>query len=168
MSGRLDHIIVGVLIAGAIAITGCGGGGGDGGGSANQLTAAIDLPATDKKVAVGIPLTFTATVTGGIEPVTISWDFGYGGFSSSSEDPGRVPFPAVGEFTVMLTVSDAEGTTLSDMRTITTFGDGVSGAYVFARSVPDAPPGSMLLLAKPVPKPAPDSVVVECPVLDCT
>jgi PKD repeat protein len=85
-----------------------------------EPVAAISSPDADVTVTVGGSVDLNGTVSGGNAPFTHSWDFNDSRFALyTEEDPGSVTFKNTGVFTVIYTVTDADGDTSSASRTIT-------------------------------------------------
>jgi PKD repeat protein len=63
---------------------------------------------TDEPQCPGMPVTFTAIVTGGAAPYAYDWDFGDGRGTSVQENP-QYSYADAGRYTVQLTVSDGSG-----------------------------------------------------------
>ncbi|HJY10844.1 MAG TPA: PKD domain-containing protein, partial [Nitrososphaeraceae archaeon] len=61
---------------------------------------------------------FSAHITGGTEPYTVSWDFGDGS-EGSEEQSVEHTFDEVGTYNVAVTLSDSDGETASDSLEIT-------------------------------------------------
>lgn len=81
----------------------------------------------DGAVTAGVPITFTATTQGGKGGKSYSWNFsdGSGSPSSSSANPIDVTYnSAGGPFTVLLDVTDKQGTDASCSTTVTVNGGG--------------------------------------------
>jgi len=66
----------------------------------------------------GTQATFDETITGGVEPYTLSWNFGNGSTATGSA-PGHT-FANNGSFSVTLTVTDAASTQAQVSKTVTT------------------------------------------------
>ena len=85
-----------------------------------QVTGDFTASATD--APPGEAIVFTASVTGGVPPITYQWDFGDGG--SSTEATASHAYEAAGVYTVSLTVTDAGGNTDTRKKTgLITVGD---------------------------------------------
>ncbi len=61
---------------------------------------------------------FEASVREGNEPLTYQWDLGGAGENSAEQDPGEQLLNTMGTFRVVLTVTDADGDTGTDLATI--------------------------------------------------
>ena len=72
----------------------------------NLLVTITETPNTPV-ILIGTPMTFNASVPGGVPPIVYHWDFG-DGFSSTSSMPGHT-YSAVGTYTVTLIVQDGQG-----------------------------------------------------------
>jgi PKD repeat protein len=74
-------------------------------------------------------VSFTSTVTGGLEPLTFSWTFGDGG-TSTYQNPQH-NYLASGTYTVTVTVTDSKTNhqVASDTATVTVVGGGVSDIF---------------------------------------
>jgi PKD repeat protein len=66
-----------------------------------------------------LPVTFTATVTGGVAPFTYAWTFGDTG--TSSTNPATHIYAAAGTYTWHLTATDSRGTAASATGTVKVF-----------------------------------------------
>lgn len=76
-------------------------------------------PEDDQAISVSDSVSFSATVTGGEQPFTYSWDFdGDGTTDSTVEDPGDRIYDTAGTFTVTCTATDGAGNIVSDTVTI--------------------------------------------------
>jgi PKD repeat protein len=71
----------------------------------------------DKNTITNLETLFTATVTGGIEPYTYSWDFGDGTISTDENPTHEYEQP--GTYTIILTVTDNDNIEATDTTTIT-------------------------------------------------
>jgi hypothetical protein len=69
---------------------------------------------------IGVPIQFTGTADGGVEPYTYAWQFGDGA-SSSDQNPTHA-YASAGDFTAILTVTDDNGATGQDTATVTVAG----------------------------------------------
>lgn len=76
----------------------------------------------------GEPIQFTGTVTGGIPPYIFNWDFGDGN-TSSEQNPTYI-YSTIGNYTVILTVTDHVGSSSDD----------TTWAYIYENNTPPAPP----------------------------
>ncbi|WP_163133959.1 choice-of-anchor J domain-containing protein [Agarivorans sp. Alg241-V36] len=76
----------------------------------------------DDVVASGEDANFVATVTNGTAPYSYGWNFGDGN-NSSDESPAH-QYAEAGDYSVVLTVTDAEGTVTSMTRSITIYQPG--------------------------------------------
>jgi len=81
--------------------------------------ATITVPSGDMAIREGESISFEGTVADGNAPFTYSWDFDNGAADSGAEDPGDVTFPVAGVYTVVFRVTDNDGDTSQDVRTIT-------------------------------------------------
>jgi|GEM_PF-2369740 len=102
----------------------CSSGGGSGGGNntgstEESLSLSIDSPQTDQTITKGNSVNFSSTVSGGTGPYIYQWDFGGGATNCTDEDPGSVIFDNLGTFIVILTVTDQQGNTTNNTRSIT-------------------------------------------------
>jgi PKD repeat protein len=68
-------------------------------------------------VVVGYTVTFTATVTGGVSPYTYTWVFGDG--STGTGNPVSHTYATAGTYTVILTVTDSIGESVTVTQSIT-------------------------------------------------
>ena len=76
------------------------------------------MTASTTTVATRIPVTFTANVSGGSPPYTVSWDFG--DFTEVKHDPTVAhAFERTGTYTVTLSIVDVAGGTAVATKTIT-------------------------------------------------
>ncbi len=66
-----------------------------------------------------LPVTFTATVTGGVAPFTYAWTFGDS--ATANTNPATHIYAAAGTYTWHLTVTDSRGTAASASGTVTAF-----------------------------------------------
>ncbi len=73
--------------------------------------AAISSPQSNITVTEGESLNFQASVTDGNAPFTYLWDFDGAAAAFNAEDPGNVTFYEAGAYTVVFTVTDADGDT---------------------------------------------------------
>ncbi|MGE0083820.1 MAG: PKD domain-containing protein [Desulfococcaceae bacterium] len=72
--------------------------------------AEITSPSGNVTVNTGESLIFSANVSSGNPPFVFHWNFGTAG-SSDEKDPGKIAFSTAGEYTVIFTVTDADGDT---------------------------------------------------------
>ncbi|MGE0083825.1 MAG: PKD domain-containing protein [Desulfococcaceae bacterium] len=79
----------------------------------------IVSPAADVAVAEGESVSFQGNVTGGDAPFSYFWNFGGGAENSHVLNPGNVIFPKPGTYTVIFTVTDADGDLHSASVTVT-------------------------------------------------
>src|SRR5918994_586650 len=83
-----------------------------------DLTAVIS--ANDTSGDAPLTVDFNATIAGGTEPYTISWDFGDGDIIEDSDEQSVVhTFDEAGTYTVALSVTDSEDQTVSDSIEVT-------------------------------------------------
>jgi PKD repeat protein len=83
-----------------------------------DLTAVIS--ANDTSGDAPLTVDFNATIAGGTEPYTISWDFGDGDVIEDSDEQSVVhTFDEAGTYTVALSVTDSEDQTVSDSIEVT-------------------------------------------------
>ena len=76
----------------------------------------VDFSANLATVDVGQEIQFTNLSTGGVTPFTYEWDFGDGSAVSSLENPGHT-YNEAGTYTISLTVTDDEATSLTESKT---------------------------------------------------
>jgi len=86
------------------------------------LTATIT---TSRQPVVGLPVTFGAAISGGIQPVTYFWDFGDATISLVPNPVHSYPLP--GAYHVTLTVTDATGATYVAQQTYNVVTDPCNG-----------------------------------------
>jgi len=80
-------------------------------------------------------VTFTATETGGVGNVSLSWDFGDN--SSSTENPTTHTYTTSGSFLVSVTASDAYGVSTTSTRTVNVVAS-LGASLTFSLSSPHA------------------------------
>jgi PKD repeat protein len=117
--------------ASALSVTTTSGGGG--GGNPLAVAAAAD------KTGGAAPLTvsFTASASGGTAPYTYSWSFGDGN-SGTGTSPSHT-YATFGTYTVVLTVSDANGTSKPATAIVITISGGGGGGNPLVIAATGAP-----------------------------
>jgi hypothetical protein len=90
-------------------------------------------------INTGGSVNFQGLISGGLAPLSYSWNFGVGGPSGSSiEDPGNVTFPYAGTYTVTFSVIDALGNSESATVIVTVTDATVDSSPVAAISSPSS------------------------------
>jgi PKD repeat protein len=80
---------------------------------------AVEITSSDTEGIAPATLEFEADVTGGIEPYTISWDFGDGSVESDDDETVDHTFDQAGTYNVAVIVTDSSGRTAYDSILIT-------------------------------------------------
>ncbi len=128
-----QYIFRSVLVLSIVLLlVGCGGGGGggggdDSGGGEETLSLTLNSPSGNVTINEGDDVTFQVTVSGGTAPYTYEWDFSGGAANSYIEDPGTITFTDTGNYTVTLTVMDAQSVVISRSITVTVNSSGGGG-----------------------------------------
>jgi len=81
-------------------------------------SAEIDEPSHNISSYEGAMVRFSATVSGGNEPLSCSWNFRGGADDQNIEDPGNVVFYEAGIYPVTFTVTDANGDIAESVRIV--------------------------------------------------
>src|SRR5215204_503401 len=79
----------------------------------------VEITSSDTEGVAPATFDFEANVTGGMEPYTITWDFGDGSVESDDDESIDHTFDVAGTYNVDLTVTDSTGRTVSDSILIT-------------------------------------------------
>jgi PKD repeat protein len=103
---------------------------------------AVEITSSDTEGIAPATLEFEADVTGGIEPYTISWDFGDGSVESDDDETVDHTFDQAGTYNVAVIVTDSSGRTAYDSILITV--------------EPPPPPPPPLTTEEPQPEPEPE------------
>lgn len=84
------------------------------------LNVAINTPQNNVEISAGERVSYTSTISGGVPPYTIHWDFGGGNpAQSDQEDPGQVLYASAGTYTTTLVVTDSQNQRQTLTRQIT-------------------------------------------------
>ncbi len=89
--------------------------------AAEPAVMTVEIVADPTSGTAPLPVSFSATVSDGVEPYTYSWDFGDG--STSTDTAPVYTYTLDGTYTVTLTVTDADGQIATDTETITVAAD---------------------------------------------
>ena len=87
-------------------------------GSFNPLTLSVN--ASEERDSVPLPVIFSASATGGVQPYSFSWDFGDGTTYSYNQNPTHT-YEIPGTYTTTCSVSDSNGDTVTDTILIQVF-----------------------------------------------
>jgi PKD repeat protein len=105
----------------------------------SPLSVSISSPVLLASINTGGSVNFQGLISGGLAPLSYSWNFGVGGPSGSSiEDPGNVTFPNAGTYTVTFSVTDALGSSESATVIVTVSNATADSSPVAAISSPSS------------------------------
>ncbi|MDP9015911.1 MAG: PKD domain-containing protein, partial [Thermoproteota archaeon] len=89
-------------------------------GATQTAPPTVEIIASDTEDTAPATFEFEAEITGGMEPYTISWDFGDGSsIEENDEEEVEHTFDEAGSYSVSLTVTDSRGQSASDSMEIT-------------------------------------------------
>lgn len=100
----------------------------------DDQTPTVVAGATPSSGLAPLPVTFTATVSGGNEPIAYVWDFGDGSPTSDLQNPSHA-YTMAGAFTATVTVTDGDGDVASDTVTVEVGSDDLPSATASASPV---------------------------------